>query len=121
MPRRRAGFSLIEVLVALAVTAVIAVGVLGALSGMASHLTRYREDTQLALLMKALAADIRLRGMPRVLGASFDTHPDYTWEVEELPLDESLGDDPLRPRAREIRLTVTSPSGHSFTARMNRP
>lgn len=107
------GFSLVEVLVALAITAIVSVSILGSISGMTAHITAYRDDTQLALLLEALAHDIALRGIPSATTGSFDTHPDYSWAITVSPMKEQGRDLPFK----EIVMTVTSPSSRTFSSR----
>lgn len=115
------GFTLVEVLLAASVAAVIAVGILGALNGVTDHMDRYREETQLANLLQAVAGEILGRGRPAVTEGSFDTHPDYRWKLVEAPLSEAARNAaeplPLPETSSLTRLviTVTSPSGRTTT------
>lgn len=109
------GFTLVEALVALAVTAVVSVAIIGALMSMTSHLSAYRDDTQLELLMRALASDILLKGPTDRTSGSFDTHQDYQWRITVTPLDDGHGG---ISKLQEIVMTVTAPDGRSLTNRM---
>lgn len=115
------GFTLVEVLLAASVAAVIAVGVLGALHGVTDHMDRYREETQLANLLQAVAGEILGRGRPTVTEGTFDTHPDYRWKIVEAPLAKAARNAknplPLPETSSLTRLvvTVTAPSGRTTT------
>lgn len=115
------GFTLIEVLVATAVASIVTVSVLGALTGMASHLDRYREETQLAFLLQAVAGEMIGRGIPTDDHGYFDTHPGYKWRIEKSPFANStngasITEIPEVAALTVIRITVTSPSGRSTSA-----
>ncbi|HBW47029.1 TPA: hypothetical protein DEF17_03745 [bacterium] len=114
-----AGFSLIEVLVALAIVAIVSVSIIGSTVGMSMHAERYQEDIQLSFLLKALAGDIFLRGLPASKSASFDTHPDYTWRIEIRPLRFGEFEGITAPISKkEVLMTVIAPSGRTVSATM---
>ncbi len=115
MRRSVAAFTLVEALVALAITAVVSVAIIGALMSMTSHLAGYRDETQLILLMRALSGDLQLRGPTDRTSGSFDTHPDYKWSIAISPLETGQGG---LTKMKEIVMTVTAPSGRTLTDRM---
>jgi hypothetical protein len=106
------------VLVALAVLAVVSVTIVGALAAMTSRIDSDREDTQIAFLLRALSSDIRLRGVPSTPDGSFDTHPDYRWEIEVEPFRDAEETGGVFAALKEIRLHVIAPSGRAQAARM---
>ncbi|PHS73988.1 MAG: type II secretion system protein GspI, partial [Rhodospirillaceae bacterium] len=52
---QREGFTLVEVLVSLAIVAVVSVSILGAITSILANATDYSEQTQVDLLARALA------------------------------------------------------------------
>jgi prepilin-type N-terminal cleavage/methylation domain-containing protein len=118
LPGATKGFTLVEVLVALAVLAVVSVTIVGSLSAMTARIDGDREDTQIAFLLRALASDIRLRGIPSKADGSFDTHPDYKWGITVEPFREGENTGGLFDALKEIRLRVVAPSGRAQSARM---
>ncbi len=119
MKSARAGFTLIEVLLAAAIAALLAVSVIGALNGIAGHLTRYREETQLAFLLQAVAGEIVARGKPATTEGSFDSHPDYRWKLVAQPIAEAAEEQaglavPLgASKLQRLTITVTAPGGRT--------
>lgn len=113
------GFTLVEVLLAAAIAAILAVSVIGALNGIAEHLTRYREETQLAFLLQAVAGEIIGGGKPATTEGSFDSHPDYRWKFVAQPIaaaaegQTGLPAPPVASKLQALTITVTAPSGRS--------
>lgn len=114
---RLRGFSLVEVLIAAAVMAVVAVGLGGGISGLLAHETSYHDRTQICLLARSLAGEIELNGIPERPDGEFESHPGYRWNVTHEPLREAAG---LEKEAllKEVTMTITSPTTASQSFRL---
>lgn len=94
--RRRAGFTLLEVLVALAVIAFAFVGLLGLHARSIKMIARDQNLTRATLLTRELVSQIQFQVMTNGLQdlgdsqGTFDGFPGYRWERQVLPtgLDE---------------------------------
>jgi type II secretion system protein I len=94
--RRRAGFTLLEVLVALAVIAFAFVGLLGLHARSIKMIARDQNLTRATLLTRELISQIQFQVMTNGLQdlgdsqGTFDGFPGYRWERQVLPtgLDE---------------------------------
>ena len=86
MLRKRApGFTLLEVLVAVAILAIAMVAILKANVQSLDKLTRSRETNTASLLAASKLAEVEAAGAAnwRELQGDFaEDYPDYTWEVE---------------------------------------
>ncbi|MEI6213736.1 MAG: type II secretion system minor pseudopilin GspI [Desulfuromonadales bacterium] len=80
------GFTLLEVVVALAIMATVIMTVLGAVNYHLSVISRERESTVLTLMARARLAEIELSGTPKKGEGTFaPSHPDVKWKTELAP------------------------------------
>lgn len=103
--RRAAGFTLLEVMVALAILAVSLVVLLG-LRNRDVQLRAYARDlTRATLLAREMAATVDKDGTPELGYVEGDfgiDHPGYSWQRQVTPfMAELIGD-----RVREVRVSV---------------
>ena len=80
-----AGFTLLEVLVAVAILAIAMVAILKANVQSLDKLTRSRETTTASLLAASKLAEVEAAGVANwneLRGDFAEDYPDYTWEVE---------------------------------------
>ena len=95
-PRRAAGFTLLEVMVALAVLAFAIVGLLGLHARNIKAVARDQNLTRATLLGRELISQIQFQVLTNGLqdlgdsSGSFDGYPGYRWERQVIPtgLDE---------------------------------
>ena len=103
------GFTLVEVMVALAIVAVALTAVYRMHTQTLFMDSRGRFDTMATLLARQKLADIDTSGPDDLLETSGDfgdLHPGYTWRIEtDSVVTDLLKDD--GPRLRRITLTVT--------------
>ena len=82
---RALGFTLLEVLVAVAILAIAMVAILKANVQSLDTLTRSRETSTASLLAAGKLAEVEAAGVAKwseLRGDFGEDHPDYTWEVE---------------------------------------
>lgn len=80
------GFTLLEVVVALAIMAGVILTVLGAVNYHVSIIANERESTAMALLARARMAEMELAAVPLIGAGTFaPSRPDYTWKSELQP------------------------------------
>ena len=106
---RLTGFTLLEVMIAVAVIAIAFVAVLGAQSRGLTLTDESRFNTTAALLAQSKMAEIQASGVNATLSRSGDfgeAFPEYTWELStERVTFEGVGD--AADRLRQIDLMVT--------------
>lgn len=112
MMRNAAGFTLAEVLISVAIVAMVSVTIVTSVSGMLAQTQNYSESTQLELLARALVDDMILRGIPEKKTGSFDSHPDYLWEYEVE--DETFDSFGAPITLRRVSIRVISPKDRSL-------
>jgi general secretion pathway protein I len=80
------GFTLLEVMVALAIMAGVVLTVLGAVNYHISIIANERDNTTLTLLARARMAEMELSAAPLIGSGTFaPSRPDFTWKTELLP------------------------------------
>jgi general secretion pathway protein I len=92
------GFTLLEVMISLAILAGVVVTVIGAVNQHLTLAARDREETVAVLLARGKLADPDFAGQEANSGSFAPTWPDYTWRRELLPTDV--------PGLRRLILTV---------------
>jgi type II secretion system protein I len=107
------GFTLVEALVALSITAIVAVGVIGSVGAMMASSARNAEETTLSFLARAIAADIRLRGLPAEQTGVFDSHPEHHWRLETTSFRDPAGAPADAPALKEVLVSVSAPDGRT--------
>lgn len=113
-PRASAGFTLLEVVVAMAIVAVAFTAMLG-LHGRSLRLAaREQAHSRALLLASTLLAEIELRGMPEVGTANGDFESRYPGEYPGWTWESAVNDTPL-PDTREVRMRV-GPAGEPGAA-----
>lgn len=80
------GFTLLEVMVALAIMAAVVVTVLGAVNYHIAVIANERDSTTLTLLARARMSDMELSTAPLTGTGTFaPSRPEFTWKAELLP------------------------------------
>ncbi len=88
MLRTANGFSLLEVMVALAIMAGVILTVLGAVNYHLTVITRERDTTTLTLLARQRLAELEQGQIPQKSeGNLAPLHPELTWQAELLPTE----------------------------------
>ena len=108
----RAGFTLLEVMIAVGIIAIALVTLLGAQSQSVSIAAAARFDTTAALLAQGKMAELCVQGLEGVgdrEGDFGEDYPGFTWkaEVRELTVDET-GLDGLAGMLKAVDLVVRS-------------
>ena len=82
------GFTLLEVMVALAIMASVILTVLGAVNYNLSIITEERDSTALTILARAKLFELELQGVPqKAEGTLAPAHPELSWEAEQFPTE----------------------------------
>jgi general secretion pathway protein I len=104
-PGRARGFTLLEVMIALAILAVSLVVLLGLRNRDVQLQTYARDLTRATLLARQMAATVDAEGTPElgyVAGDFGQDHPGFSWQRQVTPfMAELIGD-----RVREVRVSV---------------
>jgi general secretion pathway protein I len=100
------GFTLLEVMVALAIVAGVLLTVISSVNYHLSVVTRDRSESTAMLLARGKLEELEQeKSLPEKRDGNFaPAHPDYTWKVETGPLE--ISGMPV-PGARKDTLTVT--------------
>lgn len=93
------GFTLLEVMIALAIMAGVVLTVITSFNYHLSVVSRDREETVAALLARSKIDDPALRGQPTKNGTFAPAWPDYKWDREVAPTE--------LPGLDKLTLTVT--------------
>jgi len=82
------GFTLLEVMVALAIMASVILTVLGAVNYHLAIIADERDSTALTILARAKMAELELQGIPQKgEGTLAPAHPELSWQAEQFPTD----------------------------------
>jgi len=82
------GFTLLEVMVALAIMASVILTVLGAVNYHLSIITEERDSTALTILARAKLFELEQQGVPqKAEGTLAPAHPELSWQAEQFPTD----------------------------------
>ncbi len=82
------GFTLLEVMVALAIMAGVILTVLGAVNYHLTIIANERDSTVLTILARAKMAELELQGIPqKAEGSLAPAHPELSWQAEQFPTD----------------------------------
>jgi|GEM_PF-370606 len=82
------GFTLLEVMVALAIMAGVILTVLGAVNYHLTIIANERDSTVLTILARAKLAELELQGVPqKAEGTLAPAHPELSWQTEQFPTD----------------------------------
>ncbi|MGD2126884.1 MAG: type II secretion system protein [Desulfobacteraceae bacterium] len=122
MTKRATGFTLLEVMVAMAIIAITLTAVLGSQSQSVSFATEAKFSTTAALLAQSKMAEIEAQDPEYLTSDSGDfgeDFPDYTWEanVRDVFLDEPEN---ASDHLKQIDLTVSWGEGERYQYRLRR-
>jgi general secretion pathway protein I len=82
------GFTLLEVMVALAIMAGVILTVLGAVNYHLTIIAEERDSTALTLLARAKLAELKIQGVPQKSEGTLDpAHPEISWQAEQFPTE----------------------------------
>ncbi|WP_223920534.1 prepilin-type N-terminal cleavage/methylation domain-containing protein [Geobacter sp. AOG2] len=82
------GFTLLEVMVALAIMAGVILTVLGAVNYHLTIITNERDSTALTILARAKMSELERQGIPqKAEGTLAPDHPEISWQAEQFPTD----------------------------------
>jgi len=82
------GFTLLEVMVALAIMAGVILTVLGAVNYHLAIIAGEQESSALTLLARAKLAELELQGVPQKSEGTLDpNHPEISWQAEQFPTE----------------------------------
>ena len=86
------GFTLLEVMVALAIMASVIMTVLGAVNYQLGIIANERDSTAFTLLARAKLSELELLGMTteKSDGTLAPSHPELTWQAEKMPTELPL-------------------------------
>jgi general secretion pathway protein I len=122
LTKRATGFTLLEVMVAMAIIAITLTAVLGSQSQSVSFATEAKFSTTAALLAQSKMAEIEAQDPEYLTSDSGDfgeDFPDYTWEanVRDVFLDEPEN---ASDHLKQIDLTVSWGEGERYQYRLRR-
>jgi general secretion pathway protein I len=82
------GFTLLEVMVALAILAGVVLTVLGAVNYHLTIITGEQDSTVLTLLARAKLDELEIQGVPQTSeGTLAPAHPEISWQAEQFPTE----------------------------------
>jgi general secretion pathway protein I len=82
------GFTLLEVMVALAIMASVILTVLGAVNYHLTIIANEQDSTALMILARAKLFELELQGVPQKSeGTLAPAHPELSWQAEQFPTD----------------------------------
>ncbi|MDR3579058.1 MAG: prepilin-type N-terminal cleavage/methylation domain-containing protein [Oryzomonas sp.] len=97
------GFTLLEVMVALAILAGVVLTVLGAVNYHLTIIAAEQDSTSLTLLARAKLAELEIQGVPQMSEGTLEpAHPELSWQAEQFPTE--------LPVLRKLVLRVWRPS-----------
>jgi len=108
--RSRCGFTLLEVLIALAILSLAGIALVESHLGSVHMWGRYRESVIVRGMLQEKMAEAEIESLSgdKQDGGEFDPpYEDYSWEIESTSLDE--------PALYEIVCTVSAPSGREYS------
>lgn len=84
------GFTLLEIMIALAILAGVVTAVLGTLNYHLDVASQSRKTLTATLLGKELSEEVAVMGLPRDRAGVFAEHPEYSWSIRGVE-DEEIG------------------------------